>query len=153
MIGSARRRPVDIGGHSHVDDPESEGYTHHYRSLLTGMASDTYVPPSAQLTYTYPPFLRPVFSPSTLSFRLVSYNIRYDIKPDNIAVKESLAALSDSTRQPSYLSLAGHEQPWSTRRIRIAQDLLSEGVVLAGACYKLLRMPRSENFPFDAVLS
>ena len=66
---------------------------------------------------------------------MVSYNLRYDCKPDKITVKESLAALQDPSQEPSYLSLAGQEQPWSSRRIRIAQDLLSEGIVLAGACY------------------
>ena len=101
------------------------------------------------------PPTRPVSGPSSLSFRLVSYNIRYDFKPDNITVKESLAKIQDPTREPSYLSLAGREQPWSSRRIRIAQDLLSEGVVLAGAFYmnSFVYMQRSDNFPFDAALS
>ena len=85
----------------------------------------------------------PLSNPRTLSFRLVSYNLRYDWKPDSITVKESLEALRDPTREPSYLSLAGREQPWSSRRIRIAQDLLSEGVVLAGArlCAGIRRFP------------
>ena len=73
------------------------------------------------------------YSTSAHSFRLVSYNLRYDVKHDNITVKDSLAKLPDPTLKPSYLSLAGQEQPWSSRRIRIAQDILNEGVVLAGA--------------------
>ena len=73
-----------------------------------------------------------LYDPSTLSFRLATYNLRYDVKPDDISVKESLAALRDPTVEPSYLGLAGKEQPWSSRRIRIAQDLLSEGIALAG---------------------
>jgi len=76
--------------------------------------------------------LSPLSNPRTFSFRLVSYNLRYDYMPDNITVEQSLATLQDPTQQPSYLSLAGKEQPWSSRRIRIAQDLLSEGVVIAG---------------------
>jgi len=79
---------------------------------------------------------------STLSFRLASYNLRYDWKPDNITVEESLAALQDPTREPPYLGLAGKEQPWSSRRIRIAQDLLSEGVALAGFQEALIRQVR-----------
>jgi len=75
------------------------------------------------------------YNPSSeaFSFRLVSYNLRYDTKQDGITVKESLARMQDPSQQPLYLGLAGHEQPWSSRRIRIAQDILNEGVVLAGA--------------------
>ena len=74
---------------------------------------------------------------SAHSFRLATYNLRYDNKPDAITVKDSLANLSDPSLQPSYLGLAGQEQPWSSRRIRIAQDLLSEGVVIAGTRHQL----------------
>ena len=49
-------------------------------------------------------------------------------KPDNIMMKYSLRT---PTLQPTYLSLAGREQPWSSRRIR-TQDFVSEGVVLTG---------------------
>ena len=58
--------------------------------------------------------------------KLVSYNIRYDFKADNITVRETLASLRDPTQEPRYLGLVGQEQPWSSRRIRIAQDLLHE---------------------------
>ena len=71
---------------------------------------------------------------------MVSYNLRYDVKPDSITVKQSLATLPDPTLEPSYLSLAGREHPWSSRRIRIAQDLLNEGVALAGTYDKLFRI-------------
>ncbi|KAF9781131.1 Endonuclease/exonuclease/phosphatase [Thelephora terrestris] len=67
------------------------------------------------------------------------YNLRYDCKPDQIAVKDSIARLPDPSLQPSYLSLAGKEQPWSSRRIRIAQDLLRECVALAGFQEALVR--------------
>ena len=95
------------------------------------MVSDKYVLLSGKLTSAYPPALL-FYDPSTHSFRLVSYNLRYDCKPDRIAVKDSIAKLPDPTSQPRYLSLAGKEQPWSSRRVRIAQDLLSEGIALAG---------------------
>ena len=76
--------------------------------------------------------LRLQVDPLLMNFKLASYNIRYDFKPDNITVKESLASLPDPSQEPRYLSLAGREQPWSSRRIRIAQDLLNERVDLAG---------------------
>ena len=100
------------------------------------MVSDTYEPPSTPSTSTHS-----LSNPRTLSFRLVSYNLRYDCKPDNITVKESLATLQNPSREPLYLGLAGHEQPWSSRRIRIAQDLLNEGVALAGTSRRLFRIP------------
>ena len=62
---------------------------------------------------------------------MVSYNLRYDSQPDSITIQQSLDSLGDSLKQPVYLNVTG-EQPWSTRRIKIAQELISEGVVLAG---------------------
>ncbi|KAJ7778966.1 hypothetical protein B0H16DRAFT_1683248 [Mycena metata] len=41
------------------------------------------------------------------AFRMVTYNLRYDSKPDNIT-------------------------PWSLRRLRVAEQLMSEGIILAG---------------------
>lgn len=79
------------------------------------------------------PSILPIQPCSTPPFRLVSYNLRYDIKPDDITVETSLNQLPDPTLEPSYLGLAGKEQPWSARRIRIAQDILNEGVALAGS--------------------
>ncbi|KAJ7282386.1 Endonuclease/exonuclease/phosphatase [Mycena rebaudengoi] len=70
--------------------------------------------------------------------RLVTYNLRYDSQPDNLTVQQSLDALPDPLAEPPYLRLVG-EQPWSLRRLRVAQDLLSEGVVLAGLQEALLR--------------
>jgi hypothetical protein len=67
------------------------------------------------------------------AFRIASYNLRYDSKPDNITVQQTLDNLADPLMQPSYLKLTS-ERPWSTRRIKIAQELLNEGTVLAGRC-------------------
>lgn len=69
--------------------------------------------------------------PSSSSFRLASYNLRYDSMPDNITVQQTLGSLADPLAQPAYLGATG-EQPWSTRRIKISQHLLGEGVGLVG---------------------
>jgi hypothetical protein len=65
------------------------------------------------------------------AFRLVTYNLRFDSMPNNITVQQSLASLPDPLIQPNYLSLTA-EQPWSLRRIRVAEHLISEGIILAG---------------------
>lgn len=66
------------------------------------------------------------------NIRLGTWNLRFDSMPDNITVQESLDALPDPLVQPAFLNLTG-EQPWSTRRIKVAQRLIGEGVVLQGA--------------------
>jgi len=125
----------DIISHSHVGDVgHIKCYTQHPRSSIIKPWSQirTCFSPHFRYLLNFPSVPCHLFS-RTLSFRLVSYNLRYDPKPDGITVKQSLATLQDPTQEPLYLGLAGGEQPWSSRRIRIAQDLLSEGVVLAGA--------------------
>ncbi|KAJ7193608.1 Endonuclease/exonuclease/phosphatase [Mycena pura] len=75
--------------------------------------------------------------------RLVTYNLRYDARPDNITVQQSLAALPDPLVSPGYQRRSGDsEQPWSLRRLRVAEQLLSEGVVLAGFQEALVRQVR-----------
>ena len=72
---------------------------------------------------------------------IATYNIRYDAKPDSIPVQQSLADLSDPLRQPEYLQFKG-EQPWSKRRIRVAEQILSESTIIAGQeCLSLLNQP------------
>lgn len=66
------------------------------------------------------------------AMRIVSYNLRYDVQPDNVTVKQSLASLSDPLEEPHYLR-KNTEQPWSTRRLRVSEHLLGEGIVLAGS--------------------
>jgi len=78
------------------------------------------------------------FTTNSSSFRVATYNLRYDSQPDNITVKASLDNLTDPMRQPIYLDASG-ELPWSTRRIRVAQQLISEGVVIAGFQEALIR--------------
>ena len=63
--------------------------------------------------------------------RIVTYNLRFDSNPDDIPVQESLDALHDPLQQPQFLQLQG-EQPWSTRRIRVAEQILGERAVIAG---------------------
>ncbi|KAK7439789.1 hypothetical protein VKT23_017364 [Stygiomarasmius scandens] len=58
--------------------------------------------------------------------------------PDNITVQESIDALPDPLEQPEFLN--GHnERPWSTRRLRVAETLLSENIQLAGFQEALVR--------------
>ena len=74
-----------------------------------------------------------VVEPTYASIRMATYNLRYDSQPDNITVQESLEMLDDPLETPDYLGRLG-EQPWSIRRIKVAQNLLQEGVVLVCAC-------------------
>ena len=70
--------------------------------------------------------------------RFVSYNLRYDSRPDNVTVGESIARIPDQLEEPTYLARKG-EQPWSERRLRVAEQLLGEGIVLAGFLEALVR--------------
>ncbi|KAF8193333.1 Endonuclease/exonuclease/phosphatase [Pholiota molesta] len=72
--------------------------------------------------------------------RFVTYNLRYDTQPDNITVQQSLDSLStaDPLKPPTYLALTG-EQPWSLRRLRVADILLKADIVLAGFQEALIR--------------
>jgi hypothetical protein len=64
------------------------------------------------------------------SMRISTYNLRFDSMPDNITVQQSIAALGNPLVQPQFFGISG-EQPWSTRRIKVAQRLLSEGGIIA----------------------
>ncbi|KAJ7259167.1 Endonuclease/exonuclease/phosphatase [Mycena haematopus] len=70
--------------------------------------------------------------------RFVTYNLRFDSQPDNITVQQSLEALPDPLAGPGYLRKSG-EQPWSLRRLHVAEHLLGEGIVLAGFQEALVR--------------
>ncbi|KAL0946258.1 hypothetical protein HGRIS_012513 [Hohenbuehelia grisea] len=58
------------------------------------------------------------------AMRIVSYNLRFDSKPDNITVQQTIASLPDPLQAPRFLN-GSSERPWSTRRIRVAEHLLS----------------------------
>lgn len=66
------------------------------------------------------------------SMRISTYNLRFDSMPDSITVQQSLSSLPDPLVAPAFLGISG-EQPWSTRRIKVAEHLLHEGVVMASA--------------------
>jgi hypothetical protein len=58
--------------------------------------------------------------------RLLTWNIRFDSQPDGLTVPESLASLPDPLQTPPFMAQKG-EQPWSARRIPIAQHILDIG--------------------------
>ncbi|KAM6492297.1 Endonuclease/exonuclease/phosphatase [Amanita muscaria] len=64
------------------------------------------------------------------NMRVVTYNLRYDSQPDNLTVQDTFNSLPDPLVEPKYLAVT-QEKPWSTRRIRIAHDLLSAGIDIA----------------------
>lgn len=66
----------------------------------------------------------------TAAMRISTYNLRFDSQPNNITVQQSLSSLADPLQQPAFQQITT-EQPWSTRRIRVAEHLLGEGIVLA----------------------
>lgn len=67
---------------------------------------------------------------SVFAMRIATYNLRFDSMPDNITVQQSLLSLPDPLVQPAYFNQTG-EQPWSSRRIKVAQHLINEGIVMA----------------------
>jgi hypothetical protein len=75
--------------------------------------------------------------------RLATWNIRLDIFADNTSVEESLQSLSRSymTDAQKYLKLEG-EQPWSFRRLRVAETIVAEGVDVMGLQEALPRQIR-----------
>lgn len=79
--------------------------------------------------------------------RITTYNLRYDSMPDNISVQQSLASLPDPLVQPQYLAKSG-EQPWSTRRLKVAEHLLHADVVMAsGSHYSSVLHHVSNSIP------
>ncbi|RDB30235.1 hypothetical protein Hypma_007157 [Hypsizygus marmoreus] len=72
------------------------------------------------------------------AMRVVTYNLRFDSQPNNITVQQSIDGLADPLVQPTFQRVTT-EQPWSTRRIRVADHLLSEGILVAGFQEALVR--------------
>ncbi|KIY67302.1 DNase I-like protein [Cylindrobasidium torrendii FP15055 ss-10] len=70
--------------------------------------------------------------------RIATYNLRYDSQPDAIPVDKSIAAIPDQLKEQPYYALSG-EQPWSQRRLRVAEQLMSENIVIAGFQEALIR--------------
>lgn len=70
----------------------------------------------------------------TTDLRLMSFNVRYDSEPDDISVQQSLDRLSQGVPSaPTYYGNAT-EQPWSLRRLYIANDIVFNNVDLFGNC-------------------
>ncbi|OCH84829.1 hypothetical protein OBBRIDRAFT_740880 [Obba rivulosa] len=70
--------------------------------------------------------------------RLATYNLRYDSQPDNKTIQQSIDELPDPLQQPRFLAKSG-ELPWSLRRLKVAQQLLNEDIVLVGFQEALMR--------------
>ncbi|KAI9457518.1 mannose-6-phosphatase [Russula earlei] len=79
-------------------------------------------------------------SPFSISVRLATWNLRFDAQPDSIPVAASLAALPDPRAAPLQVLLG--EQPWSDRRVRVAQRLWASHVDLVGFQEALIRQVR-----------
>lgn len=94
-------------------------------------------PPPPMITFE---LLLPLLlvTPLARSLRLATYNIRYDSKPDNVTVAESLHNLPNALAQPTYLGLS-KEQPWSVRRLRLAEQVLSRDPSVIGLQEVLIR--------------
>ncbi|KAF8263474.1 Endonuclease/exonuclease/phosphatase [Lactarius quietus] len=69
--------------------------------------------------------------------RLASWNLRYDVNPDNIPLEHSLSTIPDPLLQPT-TQLVG-EQPWSARRVAIARTLFAAQPDLVGFQEALIR--------------
>ncbi|KAH8118710.1 mannose-6-phosphatase [Phellopilus nigrolimitatus] len=65
------------------------------------------------------------------TIRLATWNLRFDSMPDSITVSETLASLPGPLEGPKSFSNVAGEQPWSTRRVKVAQQLISKGVIIA----------------------
>ncbi|KAG7097724.1 hypothetical protein E1B28_005045 [Marasmius oreades] len=78
---------------------------------------------------------------TAFAMRMATWNLRFDSKPDNITVQQSIDALPDPLVEFPFQGVHG-EQPWSTRRLRVAQTLLSEDIDIAGFQEALVRQVR-----------
>jgi len=72
--------------------------------------------------------------------RLATWNLRYDVRPDNVSLEHSIAALPDPLLPPRTQLLG--EQPWSARRVSVARTLFASQVDLIGLQETLIRQVR-----------
>lgn len=84
----------------------------------------------AEPTQPEPTLVEKSFEPDLL-MRVVSWNLRFDSQPDAIDVEDSLKSIPDPLEAPKFMGKSG-EQPWSIRRIRVAQEL-GNNIVIAGS--------------------
>jgi len=69
----------------------------------------------------------------------MTWNVRLDALPDNITLAESIAALPDPVAQPAEFYAVNGEQPWSARRMRIYERILTEEVDIFGLQEAMVR--------------
>ncbi|KAK0464062.1 hypothetical protein IW261DRAFT_1524846 [Armillaria novae-zelandiae] len=74
---------------------------------------------------------------------IATYNLRYNSEPGQITV-ESISALGKPLAQNKFLGLSG-EHPWSTKRLRVAEYLLNEKVVITGFQEALVRQVNDQT--------
>ncbi|KAH7104921.1 Endonuclease/exonuclease/phosphatase [Auriculariales sp. MPI-PUGE-AT-0066] len=72
------------------------------------------------------------------AFRFATWNLRYDSKPDNITVAQSIAVIPNPLAPHPFYAVSG-EQPWSTRRLYVTERVLSEGTALLSVQEALVR--------------
>lgn len=65
--------------------------------------------------------------------RFLSYNVRYDSMPDSISVNESIDSLPKGLPGKPHYYAHWIEQPWSTRRLYIANDILFNRIDIYGS--------------------
>ena len=96
----------------------------------TGLLTLLFLPAIA--VAAFPPHARGVDGSDAL--RVLTYNVRFDALPNDITVQETLASLpSELPSDPLLYYNQTVEQPWSTRRIHVANDILWAGVDLYGS--------------------
>ncbi|KAI0032050.1 mannose-6-phosphatase [Vararia minispora EC-137] len=71
--------------------------------------------------------------------RFMTWNLRFDSMPDNITVPQTISSLPNPITEPAvFLNLTG-EQPWSTRRIKVYERIIGEGIQILGCQEALVR--------------
>lgn len=94
-----------------------------HQSFFSRCTSDVLVVTIAKLTSLL--LLAATALATPLPLRLLSWNLRYDSKPDSIPISETIATLPASipTDQDVTYYSSPQEAPWSTRRIAVAQEV------------------------------
>ncbi|KAK0229469.1 Endonuclease/exonuclease/phosphatase [Armillaria nabsnona] len=81
-----------------------------------------------------------ITSPLVSALRIGTWNMRYDSQSNDITVQESIDSLADPLQHFTDLGISnGAEQPWSTRRIRVAEHVLNEGASILSVQEALVR--------------
>lgn len=104
----------------------------YFSAYLTAMATATLVSSSALPQHHTSPSRDG--GKAGASYRFLSYNIRFDSKPNNITVAETIDSLPSSipSQPSSFYAGADTEPAWSDRRVRLANDILFNRVSFFG---------------------